>query len=84
AVLEQARRRVEITPGCHHRRTGAVGCGQHQTTDRFASASGRGRYAGGYVGRARAREAVAQRFWGERLRSRSIVRALSAAGPVAR
>ena len=28
AVPEQARRRVEITPGCHHRRTGAVGCGE--------------------------------------------------------
>ena len=54
--------------------------GQDQTTDRSASASGRGRYAGSYVGRARAGEAVAQRFWGERLRSRSILRALSHAG----
>ena len=28
AVPEQARRRVEITPGCHYRRSGAVGCGE--------------------------------------------------------
>ena len=28
AVPEQAQRRVEISPGCHHQRTGAVGCGE--------------------------------------------------------